>query len=256
MLQKGHKSDSSVNTYYFGIKLEFSHIAFFTCIEQGISTNTTGYVCVVDANVLTMARKDESYRQVINQSMVNTCDGSSIAFFAGKLHGNSFRALNGPDIFAKMLQNTQLKHLLLGNTAEICDRIRQKMEEQGLNSAVLQHLELPFLPVEEFNYEQIAAQINTLQPDVIWVSLGAPKQERFMHRILPYLHHGVMFGIGAAFNFYIGEIKMSKVSLFGLRFIWINRIISDPVRLTRRLVPYVLSIPGMLYSEYKMLRNG
>jgi len=241
---------------YFGIKLEFSHENFYSRIFHSLIESRPAYVCVVDANVLTMARKDESYRQVINQSMVNTCDGSSIAFFAGKLHGKSFRALNGPAIFAKLLQNTQLKHLLLGNTAETCGRIRQKMEEQGLDSTVIQHLELPFLSVEEFNYEHIAAQINALRPDVIWVSLGAPKQERFMHRILPYLHHGVMFGIGAAFNFYIGEIKMSKVSFFGLRFIWINRIVSDPVRLTRRLVPYVLSIPGMLYSEYKMLRNG
>lgn len=245
-----------MTTNYFGINLEFNHLALFERINQCIQYGPAAYVCVVDANVLTMARKDESYRQVINQSMVNTCDGSSIAFFAGKLHGKSFRALNGPDIFAKLLQNTQLKHLLLGNTAETCERIRHKMQEQGLNSSVIQHLELPFLPVEDFNYEQIAAQINALSPDVIWVSLGAPKQERFMHRILPYLNRGVMFGIGAAFNFYIGEIKMSKVSFFGLRFIWINRIISDPVRLTRRLVPYVLSIPGMLYSEYKMLRNG
>lgn len=245
-----------MSSNYFGVNLEFNHAALFERINECIAHGRAGYVCVVDANVLTMARKDESYRQVINQSMVNTCDGSSIAFFAGKLHGKSFRALNGPDIFAKLLQNTQLKHLLLGNTAETCGRIRQKMEEQGLDSTVIQHLELPFLSVEEFNYEHIAAQINALRPDVIWVSLGAPKQERFMHRILPYLHHGVMFGIGAAFNFYIGEIKMSKVSFFGLRFIWINRIVSDPVRLTRRLVPYVLSIPGMLYSEYKMLRNG
>jgi N-acetylglucosaminyldiphosphoundecaprenol N-acetyl-beta-D-mannosaminyltransferase len=241
---------------YFGVNLEFNHPALFERINRCIEHGPAGYICVVDANVLTMARKDESYGQVINQSLVNTCDGSSIAFFAGKLHGKSFRALNGPDIFAKLLQNTQLKHLLLGNTAETCARIRQLMEEQGLDSTVIQHLELPFLSVEEFNYEQIAAQINTLRPDVIWVSLGAPKQERFMHCILPYLNHGVMFGIGAAFNFYIGEIKMSKVSLFGLRFIWVNRIMSDPVRLTRRLVPYVLSIPGMLYSEYKMLRNG
>lgn len=241
---------------YFGVNLEFNHPALFERITECIAYGRAGYVCVVDANVLAMARKDEIYRQVINKALVNTCDGSSIAFFASMLHGESFRALNGPDILAKLLQNAKLKHLLLGNTAVTCGRIRRKMEDQGLDSAVIQHLELPFLSVEEFNYELIAAQINSLRPDVIWVSLGAPKQERFMHRILPYLHHGVMFGIGAAFNFYIGEIKMSKVSFFGLRFIWINRIVSDPVRLTRRLVPYVLSIPGMLYSEYKMLRNG
>lgn len=241
---------------YFGVNLEFNHLAIFERINQSITHGETGYVCVVDANVLTMARNDESYRQIINQSMVNTCDGSSIAFFAGKLYGKSFRALNGPDIFAKLLQNAQLKHLLLGNTAATCGRIRQKMEENGLDSSVIEYLELPFLQVRDFNYEHIASQINKMRPDVIWVSLGAPKQERFMHNILPYLHHGVMFGIGAAFNFYIGEIKMSKLTFWGLRFIWINRILRDPIRITRRLVPYVLSIPSMLYSEYKILRNG
>jgi len=241
---------------FFGVNLEFNHRALFERINECIVNGRAGYVCVVDANVLTMARKDESYRQIINQSMVNTCDGSSIAFFAGKLHGKSFRALNGPDIFSKLLQNAHLKHLLLGNTAETCYRIRQKMEVEGLDSTVIQHLELPFLSVEEFNYEHIAAQINSLRPDVIWVSLGAPKQERVMHRILPYLHHGVMFGIGAAFNFYIGDIRMSKVAINGLRFIWINRVLRDPVRLTKRLVPYIVSLPSMLYNEYKLLKGG
>lgn len=241
---------------YFGVNLEFDQPTFYDCINRCVARGPAVYICVVDANVLTMARKDERYLRVLNKSVINTCDGSSIAFFASKIHRKRLRALNGPDIFAYLIQNRQFKNLLLGSSSETFSRIVGKMENQGLDSSNIEYLELPFLPVEEFDYNKIAVQINALNPDLIWVSLGAPKQELFMYNILPLINHGVMFGIGAAFNFYIGEIKMTKFSIFGLRFIWINRLIADPVRIMRRLLPYLMSIPEMLYSEILSVRSG
>ncbi len=68
----------------------------------------------------------------------------------------------------------------------------------------MRFLELPMTDVYSFDYQSIAKQINEDAPDLIWVSLGCPKQEQFMQRLLPYLNLGVMFGSGALFNFYCG----------------------------------------------------
>lgn len=64
--------------------------------------------------------------------------------------------------------------------------------------------------MDEFDYEGIAKMINEDAPDIIWVSLGCPKQEQFMTKLLPYLKKGVMFGYGAIFNFYSGLDDVEK----------------------------------------------
>jgi UDP-N-acetyl-D-mannosaminuronic acid transferase (WecB/TagA/CpsF family) len=56
-----------------------------------------------------------------------------------------------------------------------------------------------------------------------------------------------MFGIGAAFNFYLGEVTMPKFSFFGLRFIWLNRLIYEPQKLLKRILPYLVLLPKLLY---------
>jgi len=80
---------------YFGINLEFDSNKIHQLIAKAISGNQKGYVCVVDGNVLTIAQKNQVYRTIINNSLVNTCDGSSIAWLAGKIYKKDFRAHTG-----------------------------------------------------------------------------------------------------------------------------------------------------------------
>ena len=65
-------------------------------------------------------------------------------------------------------------------------------------------LELPYMSVEEFDYANIAKEIETDEADIIWIALGAPKQEYFMDRLKPHLKRGVMIAVGAVFKFYSG----------------------------------------------------
>ncbi|MFN3530013.1 MAG: WecB/TagA/CpsF family glycosyltransferase [Bacteroidia bacterium] len=243
---------------FFGVALEFNHVLFFQRVADFCKIKQAAYICVVDANVLTMARNNEEYREVVNAADVNTCDGSSIAWFASMIYGEKYRALNGPDIFDTLIKDTKYKHVLLGSTEETISKIWNKMQILGLDTKAIVHYDVPFLSVDQFDYAKIANDLNELEADIIWVSLGAPKQELFMHRLKPFLKSGVMFGIGAAFNFYVGEIKMAKARFFGLRFIWINRIMTDPIRLSKRLGPYLFEIPKMIWGELKLkrLNNG
>lgn len=240
---------------YFNIFLEFNHKVFNRSIEDSIKNKKKGYVCVVDANVLTMAQKNLPYQHVLNRSHINTCDGSSIAMLAGWAHHQKFRALNGPEIFEYYIEK-DYKHLLLGSTPEITDRIKEVLNRKNLNAINLQAVSLPFMPVENFDYQSIAKEINAIAPDIIWVSLGAPKQEIFMNKIIPFLDHGVMFGIGAAFNFYIGELNVPRFKIGSLRFIWLNRLFNEPQKLIRRLIPYIAIMPGLYFKEIKKIKDS
>lgn len=239
---------------YFNISLEFNHSLLRETIESTISNNEKGYVCIVDANVLTIAHKNENYCAVLNSSLINSCDGSSIAMIAGIVHKKNFRAWNGPDIFSYYIEKNY-KQLLLGSNSDTTNEIKQILTNKGIQNTNIFELPLPFNSVEDFDYESIAKFINELGPNIIWVSLGAPKQELFMSKLLPYINKGVMFGIGAAFNFYIGKINLPKANIGSLKFIWISRIFSEPKKQLSRIIPYIGLMPKLYFQERSRIQK-
>jgi N-acetylglucosaminyldiphosphoundecaprenol N-acetyl-beta-D-mannosaminyltransferase len=234
---------------YFNINLEFDHSVIHRIINEYASIQKKGYICVVDANVLTIAQKNKIYRDVLNSSIINTCDGSSIAALAGTIYKSKFRTLSGPDLFSRYIEKNEFKQLLLGSSEKISTEIRRKLSDKNIDNQHLQIVSLPFLQVEQFDYHAIADAINSYKPDIIWVSLGAPKQEIFMSKILPYLHQGLMLGIGAAFNFYTGKIYIPKFHIGAFRFIWLSRLIVEPKKSCSRSIGYILLLPKLYFSE-------
>ena len=229
----------------FNISLEFDRDTFLDSIKSKITSNHKGYVCVVDGNVLSKAHRDIEYRKIVKNAFVNTCDGNSIATMANLIYGTKFSAFNGPNVFKHFVESGY-KQVLVGNTEEIVKNIRTKVQEKGITNELM-HIDVPFCQVEEFDYQEIASRINKLQPDIIWVSLGAPKQEQFMSRLLPYLQKGVMFGIGAAFNYYIGVLKASK----NPHFMWVKRMFQEPKKQKGRAWNYIKVLPSIFIEEIK-----
>lgn len=225
----------------FNISIEFNSTKFKKEIENYIEKQLKAYVCVVDANVITLAQKDLEYQRIINNASVNTCDGSSIASMVNLIYGTNHHAFNGPEIFEYYIERPY-KHLLLGNTAEKVGQIKNKLRDKGIVNEV-HHLNVPFAHVDDFDYRDISEQINSLKPDIIWVSLGAPKQEIFMSKIFPFIKIGVMIGIGAAFNFYTGDIRNNKREWGALRFIWLERLFKEPKKQLSRVFNYLRILP-------------
>ena len=110
---------------------------------------------------------------------------------------------------------------------------------------------LPFKNVSDFNYKEIAKNINIEKPDIIWISLGAPKQEVFMSLLEKHLSHGVMFGFGAIFNFYSGLKGHSRApKLFlNLKLEWLYRIFQEPKKNILRNWNFIKIIPGLIISK-------
>lgn len=238
----------------FNIHIEFSPQVLRDTIEKHIKDKQKAYVCVVDANVITIAQKDLKYREIIRNATINTCDGSSIAQLVNKIYGTDYHAYNGPEIFEYYIERPY-KHLLVGNTLAKVEQIKEFVKQKGID-VDLQHLDVPFVPVDQFDYEGLAKQINEIKPDIVWVSLGAPKQETFISNIFPYVNQGVFFGIGAAFNFYTGDLHNSKREIGGIRLIWLERIFKEPKKQIRRMGNYVLSVPRMYWEEKKRAKQS
>ncbi len=237
----------------FNIHIEFDSRVFRDTVEQHIREKRKAYVCVVDANVITIAQKDVKYREIVKNATINTCDGSSISKMVNSIYGTDYHAYNGPEVFEYYVEKP-FKQILLGNKASKVEQIKAFVKQKGID-VDLTHVDVPFVAVDEFDYPQIAKQINDLKPDIVWVSLGAPKQERFIANIFPYVEQGVFFGIGAAFNFYTGDLHNNKKEIGGLRFIWLERIFKEPKKQLRRVVGFLKIVPKMYMEERRKAKE-
>jgi N-acetylglucosaminyldiphosphoundecaprenol N-acetyl-beta-D-mannosaminyltransferase len=238
----------------FEIEIEFDRKKLHRSIDDCIHDGRKGYVCFADANVLSIARKDEAYLKILQGSMVNSCDGGSVATLVNRIHGTDVRAYNGPDLFENYIGRFEYRQLLLGNKQEKHLMIVEELKHRGLPYDHVSHLPVPFANVEDFDFKAIAEQVNETDADIIWVSLGAPKQEKFMAKLLPYIDRGVMFGIGAAFNFYIGEIVQPKIHIGAFRFIWLDRIYREPKKQLKRVWKILKAMPLLYLDERKRFK--
>jgi N-acetylglucosaminyldiphosphoundecaprenol N-acetyl-beta-D-mannosaminyltransferase len=234
---------------YFNINLELDQLNFHNYINKLIYSNESSYVCVVDSNVLALSFENINYRDVLNNANLNSCDGSSLIFILRLIHKKKFKTYTGPEIFNYYI-NKPYKHLIIGNTLTVYKSVLDVTKKKCGQIENIYHLDLPFNSIENFDYNGIANYINELQPQLIWVSLGAPKQEYFMSILKPLINKGVMIGIGAALSFYTGDFKRSKTTLFSLNFTWVIRLFTEPVKQFKRLIIIIYTLPKIIKSEF------
>ena len=103
-----------------------------------------------------------------------------------------------------------------------------------------------------FDYKEIAEVIEEDKADIIWVALGAPKQEIFMSKLKPYLKHGVMIAVGAAFKFYSGiDVKRAPEWMVKNHLEFVYRIFCEPKKQLKRCGWIVITLPMLLISEWR-----
>lgn len=238
---------------YFNVKLEFDKQRVHDLIQNAIQENRKGYVCAIESNNLAVANKNIAFKEVVNNSLINVCDGSNIAWILGQIHKKDFHSYIGNDLFNYFINQKCYRQYFIGNTHEILCNLKNELIKIDPNIAGMCFESLPFCRVEDFNYEQIADKINLSDPDIIWVSLGAPKQEFFMANLVPYLNRGVLFGVGAAFNFSakFGPVKRAPSWMLKLRLEWLYRAMEEPKKNIPRYWNFLKILPTLIYKEYK-----
>ena len=242
---------------YFNVRIEFDKDKFDKTIFEAIEKGIPGYSCSVESNNLTVANQNPKFLEVLNGALVNNCDGSILAKILAWIHKEPIDRYIGADIFIKYIKMCKFRQFFLGNTEEVLAGLRKNLSKIDPRIADMRFETLPFKKVDEFDYEGIAQMINEDNPDIIWVSLGAPKQEMFMARLKPYLKRGVMFGYGAIFNFNagVGKVKRAPRWMLALRLEWLHRALEQPKKNIPRYWNFIKSLPGLIRNERKYVRT-
>lgn len=242
---------------YFNINYEFDRQTVSNRIDEHLQKEGAGYICVADGNIMQMVHKDLEYREVVNNSMFSICDSSWAPLFLKRLYGISYQQYCGSQIFEDLTGKKKYRQLFIGTSEKTLDGLRTELSKVDPTINGMTFYAPPFCKVDEFDYPAIADMINKDNPDIIWVALGAPKQENFMHRLQPYLRRGVMIGVGAVFNFYCGLENAPKrapkwMTKYHLEFLY--RVFSEPRKQIQRCRQIIVTFP-QIYREERIKRG-
>ena len=142
--------------------------------------------------------------------------------------------------------------MFMGTSQRILDGLKNTIEEWNTDVLSMSFYELPFCRVDEFDYEDIARRVEESEADIIWVALGAPKQEIFMSKLKPHLKRGVMIAVGAAFKFYSGiDEKRAPQWMLNAHLEWVYRIMRSPKKQLKRCSMIILTLPRLLFEEWR-----
>lgn len=244
-----------MNTY-FNIRYEFDRKAVHESIARQLKSGAADYICVSDGVVLNTVNRDADYLQTVNGGMFSICDSGYVPLYIRWIHGIRYEQYCGSEIFMDIISQRRYRMMFLGTRQATLESLRKNLT--GINPDVtgMTFYELPFCNVSEFDYPSIARMIEQDGAEIIWVALGAPKQEIFMSRLKPHLKRGVIIAVGAVFKFYSGinEKRAPKwMQNHHLEFTY--RIFSSPRKQISRCYWIVRTLPRLLTEEIRRKRQ-
>jgi N-acetylglucosaminyldiphosphoundecaprenol N-acetyl-beta-D-mannosaminyltransferase len=208
-------------------------------IERHLMSGRKGYVCAVGVHGILESLRNCELQRTYAESTINIPDGTP-AVWVGRLQG--FRQMDhvtGPELMGEVFQRdrfARFSHFFYGGKQGVADELAARMLHLYPWTRVAGTFTPPFRDLTEQEEQELAARINGLRPDILWVGISTPRQELWMHRMLPQLQTKLMFGVGAAFDFHTGRVRACPPWVKRAGFHWLHRLLQDPKRLWRRNV--------------------
>lgn len=205
-------------------------------MEQWSRANESRYICIANVHVATMANSDPEFREILNSADIATADGVPLVWVLRKLGFRGQERVDGPTLmldWCERVQGTKNSIFLYGSSDEILATLQQRLAERFPGLKIAGAISPPFRALTPEEDEAYVQQIAGSGAGVVFVGLGAPKQERWMNE-----HRGrvpaVMVGVGAAFDFHAGLLQRAPRWMQRAGLEWFYRLLQEPRRLWKR----------------------
>jgi N-acetylglucosaminyldiphosphoundecaprenol N-acetyl-beta-D-mannosaminyltransferase len=216
-------------------------------LAQHLRQKQKGYVCLTGVHGVMEAHRDPGLAQIFARSALTAPDGMPTVWM-GRHQGHlTMERVTGPDLMLEVMRREEFRdctHFLCGGKPGVAEELRQKLQDLYPRLKIVGVHTPPFTAMSSTEEAALVAKINCLKPDIVWVGISTPRQERFMDHYLPLLDTSLMFGVGAAFDFHTGRISdcAEWIKRAGLQ--WLHRLAQDPRRLWKR---YLRNNPEFLF---------
>jgi N-acetylglucosaminyldiphosphoundecaprenol N-acetyl-beta-D-mannosaminyltransferase len=206
-------------------------------IAAAVRARRKGYICVTGVHGVMEAQDDENFKRILNGAFLCTPDGMPMVW-AGKLAGHKeMRRVYGPDLMLAVCawsETSGAKHFFYGGADGVAELLAKKLKSKFPKLQVAGTYTPPFRALNEIEVQDLQKRIADLKPDIFWVGLSTPKQEKFMAEFLSKLDATLMVGVGAAFDFHSGRVKQAPRWMQRSGLEWFYRLCSEPRRLWKR----------------------
>jgi N-acetylglucosaminyldiphosphoundecaprenol N-acetyl-beta-D-mannosaminyltransferase len=207
--------------------------AVFDELRSWISVGRRSYVCCANVHVVETAQRDPTLAHALRTAGIVIADGAPIAWLASARSGVRTPRIAGADLFEHLCRCGGYRHFLLGSTPETLGLLEREMRMRFGAEVVGTHSP-PFRDLSDTDVQAMAVAVNRADADIVWVGMGAPRQELLMQRLRPLIEPSILAGVGAVFDFYAGARTRAPIWMQSVGLEWLYRLAREPARLWRR----------------------
>ena len=206
----------------------------------------THWIVATGMHGIVEAHRNRNFKKILSFADLFVPDGISLIMVANLKGYKIKKRISGPDLMTELLKNKNYSHFLYGDTNETLSALKEKFSDNKIVGMYSPTLE------EVLNSEKNIENINNANPDILWVGLGLPKQEKWIFQNKDKLNVPAIIGVGAAFKFLSGKVKRAPKWVGDLGFEWLWRLFCEPKKTWKRVFVYM---PIFFYLVLKDFLN-
>ena len=196
----------------------------------------SSYVCFANVHMLVEAYKDKDFNNILNNADVACPDGGPLSKLMKLLYGQQQDRVAGMDLLPALLQEAAARGksvYFYGSTNDVLEAVVETAKKKHPDLKIAGYYSPPFRKLTEMEDEAIVDMINATEPDLVFVALGCPKQERWMANHKDRVN-ACMLGVGQAYMTFAGLEKRLPKWARDLSLEWVYRLVQEPKRLWKR----------------------
>ena len=226
--------------------------------EGLLASGRKGYVCVTGVHGVMESRADPQLRAILNGAFLCVPDGMPTVW-VGRLQGHrSMQRVYGPDYMlaiCRLSLSRRYRHFFYGGTPGVAEKLAANLLAQMPELQIAGTYTPPYGPLDARQESELVAVVANARPDIFWVGLSTPKQERFMAEYLERLDVKLMAGVGAAFDLHAGLRNDAPIWMKSAGLQWLHRLYQEPRRLGPRYLKnnprFIWKICGQMIRQEK-----
>jgi N-acetylglucosaminyldiphosphoundecaprenol N-acetyl-beta-D-mannosaminyltransferase len=200
---------------------------------------------------VTEAQHDPEFKRILNAADLVVPDGMPLVWIARQKGFPLRRRVYGPELmlaFCEVTAKKGYRHFFYGGAPGVAEALSDFVRRRFPGVQISGTYCPPFRQLTPEEEREITAQIGRAKPDIVWIGLSTPKQERWMFNFRSRLAVPLMVGVGAAFDIHTGRVKQAPAWMQEHGLEWFFRFTQEPRRLWRRYFLY-----GPKFAYYVML---
>jgi N-acetylglucosaminyldiphosphoundecaprenol N-acetyl-beta-D-mannosaminyltransferase len=233
-------------------------------MDATIQTRGKGYICVAATHTVVATQDDPELRAAVQGASLVVPDGQPVVWAMNAFGHNLTHRVYGPDLMAKYCERSALTgarmFLYGGRNQGALVQLALNLRRRFPGVQIVGGYAPPFRALSDEEVDAVVAEINHARPDVVWVGIGVPKQEKWMAALRDRLDAPVLVGVGAAFDFHAGLVPQAPSWMQSAGLEWLYRLSKEPRRLWKRYLTYnprfVLGFARQYARHRRALKRG